>query len=294
METRGIAILRQGPAELEGLAAPFTEEDRAALELDALELDDLTTCGAKTEIFVAGLCSSTFDLAWALLEAGPFAPWTAVAAAAQRQGRGQLRRPWFSPRGNLQVSFRLPEDKLFYGPPAAVIMGLMLLEAFADLGLELCLKWPNDLALPLGKEHGKVGGLLLEERGGRLMAGLGINCRHLPAQTALREDAALPPARLPAGFAPRGPLPLWDALVRRLKLVYENDFAECTQASLLRRAETRLLWLGAEVEAEGPAGPLYGRLSGLSEQGGLMLSDVDGKGGRLEILSGGISLRKGL
>ena len=230
------------------------------------------------DTFICAGCASTFEVAWALNEAGLLPEWGAVLALRQSSGRGQLRRPWHSPSGNLYVSFRLPGFFLEQ-EAASVLTAFLLIRAFSGLGLPLRLKWPNDLVLlesepNLAARPGKLGGILLEERRGVLLAGLGLNCALRPDRDILREDAALQPAVLPENFSPRRPIPLWLQLVPALILLYEKLFVATPVRELLQRSEEFLLWKGSEVQVRDhyeQGSVITGVLSGLTELGGLRL-----------------------
>ncbi|MDR2604610.1 MAG: hypothetical protein LBC55_04560 [Desulfovibrio sp.] len=169
--------------------------------------------------FLAGACSSAFHLAWQLSRDGLLPVWGSVLASCQESGYGQFRRGWHSPRGNLHVCFRLPADPQFRGDTAAVALGLLVCREFRKLGFPLSLKWPNDL---LSEQRAKVGGMLVEERDGIIMAGLGVNTAEAPGAALLREEHAFPAAVLPrqdaAGKAGGAAVPfyLWRVLVGRL------------------------------------------------------------------------------
>ena len=103
----------------------------------------------------------------------------AVLAEEQTQGRGRRGRTWHSPAGaNLYLSlgwrFHGPAERL---SGLSLVIGAMLAEAIArDSGVDLALKWPNDLY------HGerKLGGVLIEllaEQNGvvPVVAGIGLN-----------------------------------------------------------------------------------------------------------------------
>lgn len=280
-----IHLLRAGMGEL---AAPFTPEESVWVSGELSEVG-----GAPAELFVAGHCGSTFELAWRLLEQGRLPEWGAVLGLVQESGRGQLRRGWYSPLGNLHVSFRLPSGGPFDGEAATVLLGLLFCEAFQALGLRLLLKWPNDLVLNSGETHGKLGGMLLEEKNGVLVAGIGINAATIPGAENLRPGAGLRPALLPKNFAAVTPILLWLALVKSLIMIYSDTFTVKSHMNLLRRAEEKLLWRGQEVLVSGESGnnePFYGVITGLSEQGGLMLltSGAGGAPRHREIISGSI------
>lgn len=134
--------------------------------------------------------SSSLDVAYTLAKNGRLSCWDSVFAAEQHAGRGQLRRNWISPRGNIYASLRLPAESPFTGDFAAPAFGTLLAYAFLAQDIPVRVKWPNDLLLP-GKapgEYAKVGGILLEERGGVLIAGVGINVVSSPAEACLREE----------------------------------------------------------------------------------------------------------
>lgn len=98
---------------------------------------------------------------------------TVIAADSQDNGRGRLGRQWQSPPGlNLYFS-------LVYRPSLPVAgwggfslaVGAYVGEALSAITPDLGLKWPNDLMLA----HAKLGGILLETSGGKVVAGVGVN-----------------------------------------------------------------------------------------------------------------------
>ncbi|MDR2050988.1 MAG: biotin--[acetyl-CoA-carboxylase] ligase [Deltaproteobacteria bacterium] len=297
--TGNIFLLRSGFGKE---AETFTPEDEAAVSsfipparpwkgpdgADGLRLE----VKGGTDTFICSLCPSSFDPAWSLHALGLLPDWGAALALRQSAGRGQLRRSWSSPLGNLHVSFKLPASGLFSSSSATVLLALLLSEAFETLGLHLRLKWPNDLVLLTDRGYAKLGGMLLEEKNGARIAGLGVNCLHMPENALLREEAALPPAVLPKNFAPRAPVTLWLELVKKIKEIYNERFKDTQHSDLLRLAERRLLWRGEEVRIDDPSAPvLTGIPVGLSEEGGLLLRIKNNAGGEdiYELVSGGIA-----
>ncbi|MGE4551921.1 MAG: biotin--[acetyl-CoA-carboxylase] ligase [Desulfovibrionaceae bacterium] len=225
---------------------------------------------------------STMDECWALLaaegsaEPGDRLPdFTAVLAVRQRAGRGQLRRPWTSPAGNLHVSFLWPTtppgpdpgwDRLL--PLAAGWIVLRALEAVAGPEAGLAIKWPNDLVA----RDRKVGGMLLEEKGGRLVLGLGVNLVGAPDRAAMRRDAALEAGILALPADAPGPLGLWSMLVKFLQNEYVL-LSQATPAALLSLISRRLLWLGKRVTYHDAGQEAFdATIIGLSPDGGLMIS----------------------
>lgn len=125
-----------------------------------------------------------------------------LIAAIQDQGRGRQGREWLSPTGNFHGSTVVqlrPTD-----PPApslALVCGVALIRAVeaAAPATGLMLKWPNDLLLG----SGKLGGILLERSGDKIVAGFGVNLASAP-QLPGRPTAALSSVALisPEAFAP--------------------------------------------------------------------------------------------
>lgn len=100
--------------------------------------------------------------------------YAAVTADHQTGGRGRHGRVWESVKGNLYLSLVLPDFK-DKNPYLAFVVGVAVAEALAEFGVRL--KWPNDVLLD-GK---KIGGILLEQAPGKLIAGIGINVVGHPA-----------------------------------------------------------------------------------------------------------------
>lgn len=191
----------------------------------------------------------------------------AVIARRQRFGHGQQGRQWQSPAGGVWLSAALPwpaAPERAAAPGLAVAVGLALeLEA---LGLEVRLKWPNDLLLAAAGRPAKVAGLLprLRLRSGRIRwarIGLGLNgCNPVPAGAANLV----------------GELGLWQArperLTARVLRALEWAMAMADQPQAVRRlAEQRLLvmagsWQGAS-EGWQPCG--------LADDGALVLARGD-------------------
>ena len=108
-----------------------------------------------------------------------------LIALRQSSGKGRQGRQWQSLDGNFAGStlIRLRDTD---PPPAtlALAAGLALIEAAdaAAPGRALQLKWPNDLMLDNDlHEWAKLGGILLERSGDRVVAGFGVNLATAPA-----------------------------------------------------------------------------------------------------------------
>ncbi|MDL2279464.1 hypothetical protein LJC15_02210 [Desulfovibrio sp. OttesenSCG-928-G11] len=275
----------------------------AGLQFRLPEPEDDRPRGLRLDVpaatYLTGRASSSFAVAWKLFEDGLLPEWGAVLSSCQSEGRGRLRRPWHSPRGNLHVTFRLPADPLFQGDSASLITGLMLLRAFLALGFSLRLKWPNDLLLD---DRCKVGGILLEEKNGVLLAGLGVNLAEAPEAGQLRQAAAVRGALLlphgetvPGGGGPYEhlpPFPLWRQLVSEAILAYEFRIRDREKAELMAELGGFLAWKQRLVRFgdEDAADAVRGVFLGLGPEGGALLRLA---GGERELFSGSLALATG-
>lgn len=237
----------------------------------------------EPQIHYYELVTSTFDVADALAAAGQLGPWDSVCAAAQSAGRGQMRRQWVSPPGNLYVSFRLPPTYPFSSNGSAVAVGALMGATLGLMGCEVWLKWPNDLVVMVNGEPAKVGGILVEDRRHWLIAGAGLNIKSAP--THLREDAALPAASLDGATAKQWPAPqeFWPSIVKSMLSVYKDAAFFATQWRHL--AKERLLWQGELVSVEDGGVSRSGILTGLGAEGELLLNTDHGME---EIYSGSV------
>lgn len=143
---------------------------------------------AGSDVFVYSSISSTLDQAHILLEQNRMKEFSSVICEEQTRGRGQLRRQWHSLRDNLYMALVLPDVYPFNGEAAAPAFGAVTACALERLGFDTEIKWPNDLVQKQGNGYVKIGGILLEERNGRLVAGMGINLFSSPDTSQLRND----------------------------------------------------------------------------------------------------------
>jgi BirA family biotin operon repressor/biotin-[acetyl-CoA-carboxylase] ligase len=223
----------------------------------------------------AGPLPSVMDLAWDMIEGQRLSPpWFSVLAESQSRGRGRQGRLWLSPPGHLYAALRLPLAGPFQGSLASLALALYLSEAIEEIsGLPILIKWPNDLIW----EGKKFGGILLEQKKGALLAGIGLNLGAPPP--AHRDPQAPPAGALPENLGP--PPKLWPALAERTQIRYNKGLAGPSQnlaSKVAKAAQRRLLGLGAVARVEDPAteppssgAALSGPVLGLSESGALMI-----------------------
>lgn len=156
--------------------------------------------GVPGPVYLTGAATSSLDAARLLVEADIFPEWSSVLCLSQSAGRGQMRRAWSSPAGNLYTALRLPMKPPFDSEAAAPACGALMAEALSREGCPVMLKWPNDLlqaaptfrpgVMPGREDCRKVGGMLMEERRGALIAGTGFNITSCPPSSTLRDNYA--------------------------------------------------------------------------------------------------------
>lgn len=157
-------------------------------------------------------------------------------------------------------------------PSLALAAGLALIEA-ADIaapGRGMMLKWPNDLMLA----EAKLGGILLERSGDRIVAGFGVNLAAAPAIEG-RATADLGGAITPQAFAPL----LAGSFSRTLAAWRSADPAAFARA-WLARAHPAGTALSVHTSADEM---LCGTFAGIEADGALRL-DV---GGSVQVIRAG-------
>ena len=160
-------------------------------------------------------------------------------------------------------------------------------------GLEIALKWPNDLVF----DERKLGGILLElaaeaQGGAHVVAGIGLNVA-LPADllpslsdwprgaidltTALGRDP--PPRAALAG-----------ALVNELALLFA-DYPQHGFAAYRNEWRAGDYLRGRAVRVDDAAGPISGKAVGIDADGALLVETAGGE--RRRVVAGDVSVRSG-
>ena len=227
-------------------------------------------CSFEQQVIVCGPCTSSLDVAFWLCREQSINPWAAVLAISQSSGRGQYKRTWHSPAGNLYATWYWPT----LPPPLAnllpLIVGLALAEGLEARGIELKIKWPNDLIVA-GR---KVGGILVEQRGGYGLVGIGINLAWAPDDSLLRLDGGMPATKLSDHSIEDDPLALWLNMADTARSVVERIVSRGDAAQVVREVESRLLGLGEEVLIRRPGGDepdFHATLLGLQPDGAVRI-----------------------
>jgi BirA family biotin operon repressor/biotin-[acetyl-CoA-carboxylase] ligase len=197
-----------------------------------------------------------------------------IGAEAQSAGRGRWGRVWEGKEGqSLLFTLAVPAAHLKGSlGQAPLVLGLGLCQAIAGLGLEgLALRWPNDLTW----QSRKLAGLLVEQEGGHLLIGIGLNVGQDEDgfSPQLRETAV---SLKQAGGQELRREPLLAAVLAGLERAWADWQSHGFEPS-------RLAW---ETSAEGRDAILRvlpthgeawsGRWAGLDDSGGLRLKSEDG------------------
>ncbi|MFD5327706.1 biotin--[acetyl-CoA-carboxylase] ligase [Streptomyces sp. NPDC127092] len=210
----------------QGSAGRWSDLDRPPLNALALRRALVSSDGLWTSLDVVESTGSTnSDLA---ARADELPEGAVLVAEEQTSGRGRLDRSWIAPaRSGIFVSVLFkPSVPVHHWGWLPLLTGVAAATGLAKAaGVELSLKWPNDLLVGVGGEERKTGGILAERAGADgVVVGLGIN-------VSLRQDELPVPAA--------GSLLLAGAV--------------STDRDTLLRAVLRSLeqWYGAWVRADG-------------------------------------------
>ena len=114
--------------------------------------------------------SSTQDVMKARLKSGENVDGLVIRALEQTAGRGQRRRDWLSNKGGSYQTLAIKNHQL-QKPFAAIAIAIGIAESLPEYGIQVGIKWPNDLYYK-GK---KVAGILCEYSKGHLLAAVGMN-----------------------------------------------------------------------------------------------------------------------
>lgn len=214
--------------------------------------------------------------------AGP----TLLIAGQQTAGRGRAGRPWLSAPGaslmfSLAWKFKGPLQHLVGLP---LVVGVALAETMTGLGVPVLLKWPNDLI----KDGSKLAGILVETQAGPggvwAVIGAGINLL-MPDQleTQIGRSVAAAP-----WLAQMDRDQLMAALLGRLAAALA-EFDDTGFTAFSERWNRLHAYQGQQVVILDRGQVLHrGQAAGVDPLGRLLL---DTEQGRIEVLSGDVSLR---
>ncbi|MFF5726098.1 biotin--[acetyl-CoA-carboxylase] ligase [[Kitasatospora] papulosa] len=157
----------------------WSDLDRPPLNVAALRRGLLRPGGLWTVLDVVDATGSTNSDLAARAAGGGLAEGTVLVAEEQTAGRGRLDRSWTAPpRSGLFLSVYLnpggvPAERWGWLPLLAGVAAATGLAQSA--GVDMALKWPNDLLVTIGGTERKTGGILAERAGEGVVIGIGLN-----------------------------------------------------------------------------------------------------------------------
>jgi BirA family biotin operon repressor/biotin-[acetyl-CoA-carboxylase] ligase len=228
--------------------------------------------------------TSTMEVAKRKAQRGA-AEGTVIIAGEQTAGKGRIKRPWLSPRGNIALSI------ILY-PSVVYLTSLIMLASLAVVysiesvtGLKPQLKWPNDVLI----NGRKVCGILIESdvRGNRVdytIIGIGIN-----VNLRLADFPEISPIATSLSDELGRELPCLD-LIQRLLVEIEKLYLALTSGeSIYELWRDRLVTLGRRVEVRWGKTIYEGIAESVARDGSLLLRRSDKS--LTKIVAGDVTLR---
>ncbi len=206
---------------------------------------------------------------------------TCITAHEQTAGRGRLGREWNSPRGNLYTTifFCLPYGSKIL-PNVPQVIALSCVEVLAGMGIDLQIKWPNDI-LHDGK---KCAGIIaeavpLENRMG-VAVGIGFN-----VNMALEDLDTIDQPATSLSQITGQPWPVRELLQRFLEQ-FQNDLQLLQShgfAAFHAKLDAKLAFRGQEISCQTGYETITGICHSVAEDGRLNLLC---EGGLKSLISG--------
>lgn len=222
--------------------------------------------------YLVSSCASTMDFARTLADDGLFQELSWVTAITQTRGRGQSGRKWESSIGNLFATIRLPDRAAEAGSILPQAIGLIIAEELKNRMPAPQIKWPNDILI--GQQ--KAGGILVEERQGIILAGIGLNVEAVPGVDNHSGGYKIPACSLFQFGCTADAPQLWQSLVER----FNNDLMPILALpdDLKKKVEQVLAFKNESVVLEKGNGESHlVRVLGIDTAGGLVVETSQGE-----------------
>ena len=226
------------------------------------------------EILICDQCGSSMDLAWDLLTAREINTWDSVIATAQTAGRGQYRRSWVSPAGNLYASWVWPQLSVTNHSTAyrenliPLVAAYIVAHALELLGIDIQIKWPNDLLY----NTRKIGGILVEQRDRQIIVGIGINVASSPSLPTAGTETTMAATCLTREGFDLSPLKVWCHLVESGIHSFEMLIQQLHVSEFIYLITERLAWRGKQVHIlQHGTDVCPAIIIGIAEDGGLLV-----------------------
>jgi len=230
---------------------------------DKKKISDAVGCGCIPALYLMDETDSTnLRLKEWAREGSVHAP-ALLIARSQTQGRGRLGRSFLSPPGTgLYMSLLLRPEGSWTPGQVTILAAVSVCLAIEEMtGLQPRIKWVNDLFLR-GK---KICGILAEMAGDQVIVGVGVNLQ-------------TPPGGFPADLSIAGAL---DCEIDRLTLAGKIAARMLEGAKhpgdpdILSAYRQRMFLMGREIQYLENGTQKNARVTGVDEDGGLMIRDGD-------------------
>lgn len=213
-----------------------------------------------------------------------------VIAESQLHGRGRLGRTWISPRGvNLYVSILLrPEFSPLYAAALTMMASVSTAAAISKTtGLDVRIKWPNDVLL----DQKKVSGILTEmnaeeDRINYVVIGMGVNVNM--KKDDFPKDLRMPATSLMEGLGSKvDRIFLLCSLLESIDSNYE-DLKNKGIIPIMQKWRKLCSTLNKKVKVTLPGEIITGVAEDITQEGGLVVGI--GEGLKKVIYAGDITL----
>jgi len=218
--------------------------------------------------------SSSMDLAWELLNRREIHTWDSVIVTEQTAGRGQFRRNWVSPVGNLYASWVWPElsgsniSNAYQENLLPLVAAYIVARGLELLGIDVQIKWPNDLLY----KNRKIGGILIEQRDRKIIVGIGINMASVPSLQTAGTKIFMPATGLSAEGFDLSPLKVWSHLVESGLHCFRMLINQIHASEFILLINSRLAWCGKHVHILKNEEEICSAIIiGVAENGGLLI-----------------------
>ncbi|MFF5446143.1 biotin--[acetyl-CoA-carboxylase] ligase [Streptomyces sp. NPDC012888] len=261
-------------------AGRWSDLDRPPLSAASLRRALVTEGSLWTSLEVVESTGSTNgDLA---ARAAELPEGAVLVAEEQTAGRGRLDRSWVAPaRSGLFFSVLLkpgaavPAEQWGWLPLLAGVATATGLSRGA--GVDMALKWPNDLLVTVDGEERKAGGILAERTADGIVLGIGLNVTLTEDELPVPQAGSLALAK--AAVTDRDPV--LRAVLRSLEEWYgrwRDAGGDPAASGLQETYATGCATLGRHVRAELPGGrELTGTAEAVDAEGRLVVRTAEGE-----------------
>ena len=211
-------------------------------------------------------------------------------ADKQTAGRGRLGRSWESPAAdNIYMTLRLePEMEPDRAPMLTLVMALSVAEALNHVtGLEVNIKWPNDIVVNKKKICGILTEMSVNMTGiAYVVIGVGVNVNTKDFPEEIRGTAASLYTESGRCFERSEVIA---EILKQFEVNYETFMKKTSLADLMSSYNTLLINRNKEVRVLEPGNEYNGYALGINEAGELLVKKEDGS--VVQVFAGEVSVR---